>query len=160
MMTSSNGNIFRVTGHLCGEFTGPRYRSPVNYPHKGQWRGALMFPLICVGINGWINNREAGDLRRYCAHYDVSVMDHIRFWWHRTCIHSCMTNALLRQGVGMIQISIAQWSWGTLTYGEGITHGLASCFHTPSPELWIAILKTHQMLFSFTLLWLDEFQAF
>ena len=22
MMTSSNGNIFRVTGHLCGEFTG------------------------------------------------------------------------------------------------------------------------------------------
>ena len=23
IMTSSNGNIFRVTGHLCGEFTGP-----------------------------------------------------------------------------------------------------------------------------------------
>ena len=25
MMTSSNGSIFRVTGHLCGEFTGPRW---------------------------------------------------------------------------------------------------------------------------------------
>ena len=25
MMTSSNGNVFRVTGHLCGEFTGPRW---------------------------------------------------------------------------------------------------------------------------------------
>ena len=25
MMTSSNGNIFRVTGHLCGEITGPRW---------------------------------------------------------------------------------------------------------------------------------------
>ena len=25
MMTSSNGNIFRVTGHLCGEFTSPRW---------------------------------------------------------------------------------------------------------------------------------------
>ena len=50
------------------------YRSPVNSPHKGQWRGALMLPLICVGINGWINTREAGDLRRYCANYDVSVM--------------------------------------------------------------------------------------
>ena len=24
-MASSNGNIFRVTGHLCGEFTGPRW---------------------------------------------------------------------------------------------------------------------------------------
>ena len=23
------------------------HRSPVNSPHKGQWRGALMFPLIC-----------------------------------------------------------------------------------------------------------------
>ena len=51
------------------------HRSPVNSPHKGQWRGALMCPLICVGINGWINNREFGDLRRYCVHYDVSVMD-------------------------------------------------------------------------------------
>ena len=47
------------------------HRSPVNYPHKGRWRGTLMFPLICVGINGWINNREARDLRRYVAHYDV-----------------------------------------------------------------------------------------
>ena len=65
MMTSSNGNIFRYTGHLCGEFTGS--------PHKGQWHGALMFSLICVSINDWVNNRETGDLRRYRAHYDVTV---------------------------------------------------------------------------------------
>ena len=51
------------------------HRSPVNSPHKGQWRGALMFSLICVWINGWVNNRKAGDLRCYCAHYDVIVMD-------------------------------------------------------------------------------------
>ena len=50
------------------------HRSPVNSPHKGQWRGALMFSLICVWINGWASNREAGDLRRYLAHYDVTVM--------------------------------------------------------------------------------------
>ena len=48
--------------------------SPVNSPQKGQWRGALMFSLICVWINGWVNSREAGDLRRYRAHYDVTVM--------------------------------------------------------------------------------------
>ena len=47
---------------------------PGEFPHKGQWRGALMFSLICVWINGWVNNREAGDLRRYRAHYDVNVM--------------------------------------------------------------------------------------
>ena len=51
------------------------HRSPVNSPHKDQWRGALMFSLICVWINGWVNNREAGDLRRYRAHYDVTVME-------------------------------------------------------------------------------------
>ena len=50
------------------------HRSPVNSPHKGQWRGALVFSLICVWINGWVNNREAGDLKRYRAHYDVIVM--------------------------------------------------------------------------------------
>ena len=50
------------------------HRSPVNSPHKGQWRGALVFSLVCVWINDWVNNREAGDLRRYRAHYDVIVM--------------------------------------------------------------------------------------
>ena len=68
MMTSSNGNIFRVTGHffLCGEFTGPG-----EFPVQ-RWRGALMFPLILAWINGWVTNR--GDLRRNRAHYDVIVM--------------------------------------------------------------------------------------
>ena len=47
---------------------------PGKFPHKSQWRGALMFSLICVWINGWVNNREAGDLRRYRTHYDVIVM--------------------------------------------------------------------------------------
>ena len=55
-------------------FTRGIHRSPVNSPHKGQWRGALMFALICAWINGWVNNPEAGDLRRYDTHYDVTVM--------------------------------------------------------------------------------------
>ena len=50
------------------------HRSPVNSPHKGQWRGALMFSLICGLKNVWVNNREADDLGRQCAHYDVIVM--------------------------------------------------------------------------------------
>ena len=39
-----------------------------------QRRGSLMFSLICTGINGWVNNGETGDLRRYRVHYDISVM--------------------------------------------------------------------------------------
>ena len=54
--------------------------SPVNSPHKGQWRGALMFTLIWVSINGCVNTREAGDLRRYRLHYDVIVML-TKLWW-------------------------------------------------------------------------------
>ena len=50
------------------------HRSPVNFPHKGQWRGALMFSLIYAWINDWVNNHEAGDLRRQHGHYDVIVM--------------------------------------------------------------------------------------
>ena len=50
------------------------HRSPVNSPHKGQWRRSMMFSLICAWMNDWVNNREAGDLRRHRAHYDVIVM--------------------------------------------------------------------------------------
>ena len=51
--------------------------SPVNSPppHKGQWRGALMFSLIYAWVSGWVNNVEAGDLRRHRAYYDVIVMN-------------------------------------------------------------------------------------
>ena len=48
--------------------------SPVNFPHKGQWCGPLMFSFIYSWINRRVNNREAGDLRRHRAHYDVIVM--------------------------------------------------------------------------------------
>ena len=63
-------------GERCESLTGVDeiHRSPVNYPHKGQWRGALMFSLICARINDWVNNREACDLRRHRPHYDVTVM--------------------------------------------------------------------------------------
>ena len=64
------------------------HRSPVKSPHKGQWRGTLMFSLICVWINDWVNNREAGDLRRYRAHYDVIVMDYEwHMWWYKHAKH-------------------------------------------------------------------------
>ena len=70
MMTSSNGKICRVTGPLWGEFSGHRWIPLTN----GQWRGALVFSLICAWADGWANHRHAGDLRRHRAHFDVTVM--------------------------------------------------------------------------------------
>ena len=58
-------------------FVRGRHRSPVNSPHKGQWRGALMFSLTYAWIKGWANNRGAGDLRRYRPHYDVIAINQV-----------------------------------------------------------------------------------
>ena len=56
------------------------HRWSVNSLHKGRWHGALMFGLIRAWINGWVNNREAGDLRRRSAYYDVTVMSMVCWW--------------------------------------------------------------------------------
>ena len=70
MMTSSNGNISCVTGPLCGEFTGPRW-----IPHTKASDAEVWYFFICVWIDGWVNDRDAGDLRRHYIHYDVNVMN-------------------------------------------------------------------------------------
>ena len=53
--------------------------SPVTgeFPAQRPVTRSLMFYLICAGINSWVNNREAGDLRRHRTHYDVTVMRYI-----------------------------------------------------------------------------------
>ena len=110
MMTSSNETFSALLAIVQGI-----HWSLVNSPHKGQWRGTLMFTLICVWINGWVSNHEAGDLRCHCAHYDVTVMmarlplqiasnseftvfvvsqiklvnERSGFWWSQTAQHSC-----------------------------------------------------------------------
>ena len=62
MMTLSNGKIFRLP--VTNEFPA---RRPVT-------RSLDVFSFICAWINGWVNNREAGDLRRSSAHCDVIVI--------------------------------------------------------------------------------------
>ena len=84
MMTSSNGNIFRVASHSAG-----------NSPVPGE-----------SPTNGWVNNREAGDLRRYRAHYDVIVKFQVardyspipQFQTHRITM------------VGSVDVDI-DWAW-------------------------------------------------
>ena len=70
MMTSSNENLFHVTGHLCGESTSHRWIPLTKASDAELW----CFVWSAPWINGWVNNREAGDLRRHRAHYDVIVM--------------------------------------------------------------------------------------
>ena len=61
--------------------------SPVNSPHKGQWRGALMISLIWARTNDSANNRDTGDLRRHRGHYDVTVI--LKNTWHLSYLQTC-----------------------------------------------------------------------
>ena len=65
------------------------HRSPVNSSQKGQRRGALIFSLICAWTKGWVNNRDAGDLRRHRAHYDVTTMVCYSFLFRHGPRHVC-----------------------------------------------------------------------
>ena len=71
MMTSTNENIFRVTGPLCGECAGHRWIPRTKVSGVELWCFLLSVPWI----NGWVNNREAGDWRHHCTHYDIIVMN-------------------------------------------------------------------------------------
>ena len=86
-MTSSNWNIFRVTSPLCGEFTGARWISRTKASDWELW----WFFFICAWINDWVNNREAGDLRRHRGHYDVNEMLNC----HPMAGFLCMTEKVL-----------------------------------------------------------------
>ena len=77
MTTLSNGDIFRVNGPLCGEFTGHWWIPLTKASDAELWR----FLLIYAWADGWVNNREAGDLRRHHVHYDVTVM------YKMCCLH-------------------------------------------------------------------------
>ena len=69
-MTSSNGNIFRVTDLLCGEFTGHRWIPLTKASDAEVW----CFSLICAWTNSWAKNGDPGDLRRHRAHYGVTAL--------------------------------------------------------------------------------------
>ena len=106
------------------------HRSPVNSLHKGQWRGALMFSMICPRINGWVNNREAGDLRRHRAHYNIIVMFLWAFLyplgihnWYKEC--QMQTSWILLQASLSLPIS-----------------SFASNLH---PQCWKTAITTHNM---------------
>ena len=143
------------------------HRSPVNSPHKGQWRGALMFSLICVWINGWATNGEAADLRRYRAHCDVTVMIYIvKFiFLYRNCCnlfqitlncyvvnhqplttHQCVTGWGGGWGVDIelrivhLYINWNKWQVNTVTIRE--LAKLSSRIYTMSDILFIVIIPS------------------
>ena len=71
MMTSSNENFFRITGPLWGESTDHRWIPLTRASDAELWCFLWFVPEL---TNLSANNRDADDLRRHRAHYDVTVM--------------------------------------------------------------------------------------
>ena len=85
----SRGGLERIHDDVIKWKHFPRYwsfvrgihRSPVNSPHKDQWRGVLMFSLICAWTNGLVNWRRRWfetPWRSLWRHYDVAITSHVR----------------------------------------------------------------------------------
>ena len=142
MMMSPNGDIFPVTDHLCREFTGPRWI------HKGQWRGALLFSLICAWINGWVNNREASDLRRHRAHYDIAVMFALltkfitytcTFWRFELLVNHILSESSLWVGGDVVVPYIAgrvSQTWPAYPYRYLRTQRCWATYRDPPKDTW------------------------
>ena len=105
--------------------------SLVDSPHKGQWSGALMFSLICTWTNGWARNRGTGDLRRYRAHYDVTMIV------SSSVIANCMRNIDFLSFINFSTICILNKKFAAFHlqfHLEGVT------FKTSFRETWIRFI--------------------
>ena len=101
-----------------------KHRSPVDSPHKGQWRGALMFSLLCTWTNGWVNSRDAGDLRRHRAHDDFTVMIPVLFQCRAMIRNTKMfPHFPIRQSThkGLFDVDIVPIS----IFGKGVSRSLS-----------------------------------
>ena len=150
MMTSSNGNIFRVSGTLCGEFTGPG-----EFPTQRPVTRSFDVFFMCIWINGWVNTRQAGDLRCYRGHYDVIIMTtfekdaSIGLWWSNmwsslflksritfAILSACQKNMITENGEAIrlhyhFQQVCRQSIWSAAVFGWELQHWLlffVGCF--------------------------------
>ena len=114
--------------------------SPVDSTHKGQWRGALTFPLICAWTNDKVNNRDTGDLIRRRAHYGVNVM----FWlyhYYKFFVHGCNLHIGLHD--------IKQLLEPVLTYNQWQYEKVAKMFTGPAYTLLLSFTVISDVYTSF-----------
>ena len=116
MMTFSNGSILRVTDPLCGELTGHRWIPRTKASDGELW----CFLWSAPWINLWVNNREAGDLRRHRAHYEIIVM----------FVVVCCVLVILLPRLGPYLSGLLNWYWGNrmivsqLSYMQAVTRAI------------------------------------
>ena len=108
IMTSSNGNIFSVIGHLCGELTGPG-EFPAQRPVT--WSFDVFFDL---SLNKWLSKQSWG-------------------WWFETQSHPlCHCNALCQDKV----CHMVSWVFVIIGSGNGILPDGTMPLPEPNENFW------------------------
>ena len=116
--------------------------SPVSSSHKGQWRGALVFSFICTWTDAWANNRNAGDLKRHRAHYNVTVMFNVEARTIRRYPAEDISTIFLDANI-LIQISLKFVLRGPvfvhtwLGNGQATSHFLTQSHICMYPGVWL-----------------------
>ena len=106
-MTSSNGNIFRVTGHLCGEFTGYRWILRTKASDVELWCFFIdLRPNKRLSIQSW-----GWWFETQRTHYDVTVM------WRRDVGLACSELLALCEGKPRITVGFSSQSVSDVFYG-------------------------------------------
>ena len=148
-MTSSNVNNFPRDW----PFVGGVHRSPVNSPNKVQWRGALLFSLICAWTNGWVNNRDGSDLKYGISAPWFMYQPHchraIFFTSNITPIHCILTYCILilfLKPVAKIRYLRSQYQIHVATMQSSIT-----CYHHRTVWLWYRCWKKCLAMYSIIL---------
>ena len=123
-MTSSNGNIFRVTGPLWGEFTGYRW-IPLTKASDMELR-CFLWSATEQTIKA--NNQDAGDLRRHRAHYDITVMHissvikisfySIAFSRHQNKFCACLDSIYRSRVILVMRKNCSDISWHQLNLNQ------------------------------------------
>ena len=128
--------------------------SPENSPHKGQWRGALMFSLICTWTNSWLNNWDAADLRCHRAHYDITVMILLDSAVSGKCTGHCFSRKTIFSGLWISVIKIWQfWDHFILTMGIGILARQHFILRQPSGSRFFSLQWVYLHLKRLSLYW-------
>ena len=107
------------------------YRSPVNSPHKTQWREALLFSLICAWMNSWVINRSWG-------------------WWFETPSRSLWRQCI---GTGLLDhhgVKICPISFLIKNIPCNLSLNWCVCFHSKTFESFRSpTTKIHQVWYLF-----------
>ena len=123
MMTSSNGSIIRALLAICA----------VNSPTTGE------FP---TQINGWVNSREAGDLRHHRAHCDVTVMFSSLFFAQASVcyIWRGSPRSLCNWKWDVTDSRFAPSQWETALLCNDVSHWLGASLESALNVLWLIVV--------------------